>query len=144
MKNYLIGFSDGSKEFSTSCLYLVSWDTKSNRSHTSLLGTLSKLCEDTKFSKTDESVPVNETHGILLCASNMIKTIQGFKECGIPLHGCYIGVDALSQIVALMTPPTDSKPRLRRYYASVNTHLYEIAKQTNQQKENIVFWINQK
>ena len=43
-----------------------------------------------------------------------------------------------------MTPPADSKPQLRRYYASVNTHLYEIAKQTNQLKEQIVFWINQK
>ena len=75
LRNYLIGFSDGSKDFSTSCLYLVSWDVNSNRSHTSLIGTLSKLGEDTKFSKTDESVPIYETHGILLCASNMIKTI---------------------------------------------------------------------
>ena len=82
--------------------------------HTSLISSLSRLTKDTQFAKTEESVPIRETHGILLCASSMVKTIEGFQECRIPLHGCYIGVDALSQIVALMSPPAESKPRLRK------------------------------
>ena len=32
LKNYIIGFADGSLNFSTSCIYLVSCDTKSARS----------------------------------------------------------------------------------------------------------------
>ena len=83
-------------------------------------------------------------HGVLLCASSMIKVIEGFQECRIPIYKVHIGVDALSQIVGLMSPLAQYKPRLRKYYSSVNTHLYQIAKLTNQQKENVVFWINQK
>ena len=86
-------------------------------------------------------MPSKEMHGVLLCASSMIKVIEGFQECRIPIHKVHIGVDALSQIVGLMSPPAQYKPRLRKYYSSVNTHLYQIAKLT---KENIVFWINQK
>ena len=104
---------------------------------------MSMLSEDTQFAKTEESIPSKEMHGLLLCASNMIKIIEGFQECKIPIHGCNIGVDALSQIVGLLSPPSQSKPRLRKYYSSVNLHLYEIARMTNQLKEYIVFWLNQ-
>merc|ERR1712089_94077 len=30
MRNYLIGFSDGSNQFSTACIYLVSYNIKTN------------------------------------------------------------------------------------------------------------------
>ena len=33
------------------------------------------------------------------------------------------------------------KPKLRRLYANINLHLFEIAKLTHQKKEDIVFWI---
>ena len=64
MRNYLIGFADGSLDFSTSCIYLVSCDTRSLRSQTSLINTMSKLAENTKISKTAASIPDKEMYGL--------------------------------------------------------------------------------
>ena len=143
LRNYLLGFSDGSVAYSTSCIYLVSCDASSNRVHTSLINTMSRLSEDTLIAKTEESIPAKEMHGLLLCASNMVQTIEMFQECKIPIHWCHIGVDALSQVVALLSPPHRYKLRLRKYYSNINLHLYEIAIKTNQLKENVIFWMNQ-
>ena len=60
MKNYTIGCADGSLNFSTSCIYLASCDTRSLRSRTSLINTMSKLAENTKISKTAASIPDKE------------------------------------------------------------------------------------
>merc|ERR1712115_345626 len=144
MRNYLIGFSDGSNQFSTACIYLVSYNIKTNEVHTSLITTPSKIADNTIFAQTQESVPVKEMHGLLLCADSMIKIVEGFKECKITLDGCHIGVDAVSQIVALRSPRSHFKSRMRKYYANINIHLYKLAQLTGQLKENIVFWINQK
>merc|ERR1712208_273344 len=144
MRNYLLGFSDGSLQFSTACIYLVSCDIITGKVHTSLITTSSKIAEDTIFAQSEESIPIKEMHGLLLCADSMIKTVEGFQECKIPLDGCLIGVDAVSQIVALRSPPSQFRPRMRKYYASVNMHLYKLAKLTGQLKENVLFWINQK
>ena len=57
MKNYIIGFAERSLNFSTSCIYLVSCDTKSTKSWTSLINTMSKLVDDTKINKTEASIP---------------------------------------------------------------------------------------
>ena len=43
-----------------------------------------------------------------------------------------------------MKPPHVLKQKLRRYYANINLHLLEIAKLTDQKKEDIIFWIDQK
>merc|ERR1712101_42572 len=120
MRNYLIGFSDGSLQFSTSCIYLVSYNIVTKEVHTSLIKTSSKIAESTLFAQSQESVPIKEMHGLLLYADSMIKTVEGFQECKIPLDGCLIGVDAVSQIVALRSPPSQFKPRMRKYYANVN------------------------
>ena len=71
MRNYLLGFSDGSNQFSTSCVYLVSCDTTSDRCQTTLIMTSSKLSEDTLILQTPESIPNKEMHGLLLCAQQM-------------------------------------------------------------------------
>ena len=114
MRNYLIGFSDGSNQFSTACIYLVSYNIKTNEVHTSLVNTASKIADNTIFAQSTESIPVKEMHGLLLCASNMIKIVEGFNECNIPLSGCNIGVDAVSQIVALRSPPCHSKSWMKK------------------------------
>merc|ERR1712133_178566 len=108
------------------------------------IATSSKIAEKTIFAQTEESIPIKEMHGLLLCADLMIKTVEGIQECKIPVNGCLIGVDAVSQIVALRSPPSQFKLRMRKYYANINMHLYKLAKLTNQEKENVVFWINQK
>ena len=105
---------------------------------------MSKIAEDTKANKTVESIPDKEMHGIWLAAANMVKIIQDIKETNIPIEAAYLGVDALSQVVGLLRPPDMLKQKLRKYYANINLHLFEIAKLTNQRKEDIIFWIDQK
>merc|ERR1711895_295716 len=114
MRNYLIGFSDGSNQFSTACIYLVSYNIKTNEVHTSLVNTASKIADNTIFAQSTESIPVKEMHGLLLCTSNMIKIVEGFNECNIPLSGCNIGMDAVSQIVPLRSPPRHSKSWMKK------------------------------
>ena len=109
----------------------MSCDINSQRSHTSLITTMSKLYEDTQFNQTDESMPSKEMHGILLCAPSIIKIIEGFQECRIPIHKCHI--------VGIMSPPAQYKPRLRKYYSSVKTHIYHDSKINQSAKRECVF-----
>ena len=44
-------------------------------------------------------------------------------------------------MVGLSRPPQILKPKLRRLYANINLHLFELANLTGQKKEDIVFWI---
>ena len=105
MKNYLLGFSDGSLNFSTSCIYLVSCGANSDKCRRSLINTMSKLAEDTQINKTTESIPDKEMHGLWLEACYKIKVIQDIKEAKIPIEAAYLGVDTLSQVVGLMKLP---------------------------------------
>ena len=45
--------------------------------------------------------------------------------------------------ISSLLPSSQCKPRLRKYYASINMHLHKLAKMTTQLKENIVSWLNQ-
>ena len=128
---------DGSNQFSTACIHLVSYNIRTNEVHASLVYTASPFTDSTIFPQTTESIPVKEMHGLLLCASNMIKIVGGFNECNIPLSGCNIGVDAVSQIVALRSSPCHSKSRMKKYYANINIHLYKLAQLTGQFKETL-------
>ena len=111
MKNYIIGFADGSLNFSTSCIYLVSCDTKSTKSQTSLINTMSKLVDDTKINQTEASIPDKEMHGLWLAASNALKALKTIQETKIPVEAVYLGSDALSQVVGLSRTPQALKPR---------------------------------
>ena len=64
LKNYIIGFADGSLNFSTSYIYLVSCNTRSSRSRTSLIKTMSRLVDNTKNKQTEASIPDKEMHGL--------------------------------------------------------------------------------
>ena len=57
---------------------------------------MSKLVQDTKINKTEESTPDKEMHRLWLAASNMLKAIQDIQEINIPLQAVYKGVDVLS------------------------------------------------
>ena len=63
------------------------------------------------------------------------------QETKIPVEAVYIGSDALSQVVGLSRTPQAMKLKLRRLYANINLHLFEIANLTSQRKEDIVIWI---
>ena len=111
------------------------------RSQTSLINTMSKLAENAKISKRAASIPDKEMHGLWLASSNALKALQKIQEIKIPIEAVYLGSDALSQVVGLSRPPQSLKPKLRRLYANINLHLFEIAKLTKQKKEDVVFWI---
>ena len=57
------------------------------------------------------------------------------------MEAFFLGSDALSQVVGLSRTPQALKPKLRRLYANINLHLFEIANLTGQRKEDIVIWI---
>ena len=46
IKNVILAFSDGSAQFSTSCVYLLSYDCKGEKYSVTLVSTLSKTCTD--------------------------------------------------------------------------------------------------
>ena len=80
IRNYIIGFSDGSNQFSTACIYLVSYNIKTNEVHTSLITTASKIADNTTFARSQESVPAKEMHGLFLCTDSMIKIAEGSRN----------------------------------------------------------------
>ena len=80
-------------------------------------------------------------HGLWLAASNALKALQTIQETKIPIEAVYLGLDTLSQVVGLSRTPQALKPKLRRLYANINLHLFEIANLTGQKKEDIVLWI---
>ena len=51
VRNVIIGFSDGSAQFSTSCIYLLSYDCKGDRYSINLVSTLCKLADKTNTAK---------------------------------------------------------------------------------------------
>ena len=102
---------------------------------------MSKLVDDTKINQTEASIPDKEMHGLWLAASNALKALKTIQETKIPVEAVYLGSDALSQVVGLSRTPQALKPKLRRLYANINLHLFEIANLTGQRKEDIVIWI---
>lgn len=141
MKNYLIGFVDGSLNFSKSSIYLVSYYTNSEISRTILINTMSKLVDNTKINQRETSIPDKEMHSLWLAASNNLKALQTIQDPKITIEVVYLGLDALSQVVGLSRPLQILEPKLRRLYAKINIHLFEFANLTGQKKEDIVFWI---
>ena len=94
---------------------------KSNGAHTSLVNTTSRIAYNTIIAQTNESITAREVHGLLLCAGNTIRFVEGFIECNIPLSGCNIEADAPSQIVALSSPPCNSKSCMEKYQISLGS-----------------------
>ena len=66
------------------------------------------------------------------------KALQTIQETKITIKTVCLGLDALSQVVGLSKPPQTLKHKLRRLYANINLHLFEIANLTGQNKEGIV------
>ena len=123
MKNTLIAFSDGSETFSKSCIYLISENTRTNKCQTTLLTTLSKLASTTKEISLLRTIPLKESHGTFLAASSLVKIAKLMCELDLPIHAIHLGCDALSQVVALSSPPSQFEGNLKKYYSSINMHL---------------------
>ena len=143
MQNTLIAFSDGSQNFATSCIYLISENTRTHKRKTTLLTTLSKIAGVTKDISLLRTIPPKESHGTFLAASSLVKIAKLMTELQFPIHSVYLGCDALSQVSALSSPPTQLEGSLKKYYSSINMHLMELMKYVKHQtKDNIVFWFS--
>ena len=76
--------------------------------------TASRIAYNTIIAQTNESITAREVHGLLLCAGNTIRFVEGFIECNIHLPGYNIEADTPSQIVALSSPPCKSKSYMEK------------------------------
>ena len=86
IRNIILGFSDGSLQFSTSCIYLLSYDCTGNNYSINLVSTLSKLAYKTKSAKIMsqedlerlekcwqyDTVPKLEAHGLVLACNGAL------------------------------------------------------------------------
>ena len=82
MKLDMIAFSDGSNQFATSCVYLISTNTETKQVFTSMLVSNSKIADETKNSKSLLTIPSKETHGTLLAVSSLMNISKIIIESG--------------------------------------------------------------
>jgi len=145
---YLIAFSDGSADFSAAVLYLLSRSKVSGHQKVQLLTTGNKLhnMKTTKSSTTSEysTVPINETIGASQGSSLLLKGAQGLTESGFKIEACLLFIDALSVILGLQYHPVKYESGFRKHLADINTNLYHTAILSNQKKEQIPLFLNQK
>ena len=67
------------------------------------------------------------------------------RELDLPIDAIHLGCDALSQVVALSSPPSQFEGNLKKYYSAINMHLVELCTfGKNQKKEQIIFWFSQR
>ena len=60
------------------------------------------------------------------------------------LHAVYIFTDAISTLLALNKSPSLFEPPLKRHYAQCNIILFQIGQITEQKKEEIALFLDQK
>ena len=101
-----------------------------------MVTSLSKIAGLNKDSQLLSSIPLKETHGAFFAVSSLMKVAKLMTELGFPLNSIHLGIDALSQVTALLTPPAHFTGQLQKYYSSINVHLYELAQITNLFKED--------
>ena len=67
---------------------------------------------------------MKETIGIFLAFSLLITMARLIGDMGFKLNSIHLGVDTLSQITVLLTPPKKFKGPIARYYANISMHLF--------------------
>ena len=125
--NIIIAFSDGSAQFSTSAVYLLSMDSNSKKFCINLVSTLCKLAEKSKSKGEDiqlNTVPKKESHGLFLATNGAMILAQLLTKLKIPLNKVYVFSDAISHIIALRKTPSLYQAPFNRYYSQINTLLF--------------------
>ena len=147
IRNVIYGFSDGSSQLSTSCIYLLSYDATSDKYNINIVSTLSKLGSVTKLEgeqREFNSVPKKEAHGLVLACNGAMICANMLKKLKLNHTATYIFTDAISQVIALGKSPSLYKAPFNKYYSQCNTILYDLGQRTNQKKEDMVLFIDQK
>ena len=147
IRNVIYGFCDGSSQLSTSCIYLLSYDATSDKYSINIVSTLSKLGIITKLEGEQlefDTVPKKEAHGLALACNGALICADMLKKLKLNHTATYIFTDAISQAIALGKSPALFPPPFNKYYSQCNTILFNLGQRTNQRKEDMVLFIDQK
>ena len=99
MTNTIFTFSDGSQQFATSVIYLLSYDNESSNFRVSLVSSLCKLNASSKATPNN-TVPKSEFHGVFLACNGAMTFANVMKQIEIQLHNVYIFSNAVAHIIA--------------------------------------------
>ena len=141
MKNMVIAFSDGSRQFSTSVVYLVSYDANGPEYTVNMVSSLSRLGRMSKKEGEEidmYTVPKRECHGLFLAICRVSNLTNLNYKLKLPLTKVFIFCDVIAHIIALKRSPACYKLPYNRLYAAINALTYQIGNLTSQPKEDIV------
>ena len=148
MKNLLLAFSDGSRQFSTSVVYLVSYNDNGPEYTVNIVSSLSRLgkISQKEGEEGEESdmctVPKRECHGLFLATCGVSSLANLLYQLKIPPTKMFIFSDAIAHIIALKKSPACFQLPYSRLYAEINSLTFQIGKLTSQPKEDIVRFLH--
>ena len=138
---YVITFSDGSAEYSSACVYIISVHKQLDNVKVQLVNTWSKL--QVEANDEDLTVPRNESYAAFQASEIMLKVMDIMQTFHIPVKRAILFIDAISTLISLRQHPVKFKCPLRRWFASTNINLFKAAQISGQTKEDIPLFINQ-
>ena len=137
MHNMVIAFSDGSRQFSTSVVYLVSYNPNGPEYSINMVSSLSRLGRMSKKegeAMDSNTVPKRECHGLFLATCGVSNLCNLLHKIKLPLTKVYIFSDAIAHIIALKSSPSLFPMPFNRLYAEINALTYQIGELTSQPK----------
>ena len=140
---YLVGFSDGSPDYSTACLYLISAHWHTTKSKVQLLITASKI-QTYRDSDPIITVPKNESYAVFQCSSLLLKVAQIMQSLGLTVKTGLLFCDAISMLISIGQHPGNFKTPYRIWLSGINANIYQLALIMGQQKQDIPLFIDQK
>ena len=123
MHNMVIAFSDGSRQFSTSVVYLVSYNPNGPEYSINMVSTLSRLGQISKKEGEEmdsNTVPKRECHGLFLATCGVSNLCNLLCKIKLPLTKVYIFSDAIAHIIALKSSPSLFPMPFNRLYVEIN------------------------
>ena len=139
---WLVGFTDGSQDYSAACIYLVSASKSNSDCKTQLVTSATQIT--THKTPTDSTVPWHETIALQMGTDMLLHITSIMSELQIPIYKCILFCDNISTIISHNNHPANYISPMSRLLASANIQLYKIADIIGCQKQDIVLYINQK
>ena len=140
---HLVGFGDGSLDFSIACIYLISAHQHSAKSKVQLITMVSKM-HTYKETQLTATVPRNESYAALQCSVLLLKVAQIMKSLELPVNNAILFCDTISTLISIGQNPGNFKHPYQTWLSGINANLYQLALITGQQKQDIPLFIDQK
>ena len=133
-KYYLIGFADGTLDFASSLVYIVSASRNNSKCKAQIISAASKLMSDTKAAE-EVSIPKAETYAMFLCSIQLHRVAHLMHQADIPIHRVIFFSDAISSLLSLRRHPAIFKHPTRNWLSSTNINLYQVAQLVTSQED---------